>query len=101
MRGSSLRSCHRNFFGVAGLEVLKLDPNLLTTADFNLERVQATRRGARAVADGSRYGESAVMAWTKIMPAVRQEIDIATRVRTDDIEGLNLTVGGAPQINSA
>src|SRR5438034_6378195 len=94
------RSCHRNLFRVASLEIHELDPNLFSVADLHFERIQPARRRTGWIIDLSSQRERAVMTRTAITSFFRIVIHKTTRVRTDDIESVDLAIRGASQVNS-
>src|SRR5437879_4118522 len=94
-------SCNGNFLSAASLEILELDPHLFLIAHFDRERIQSARRRTGRVLDLAGQSESAVVTGTEVMTAVRQKINKATGMGANDVEGLQLVVGGAPEIDCA
>ena len=82
------------------MEILEEHPDFIA-ADFHLERIEAARAGAVRVGNFAIDGKAAVVARAIVIFFVGPEIDKTTGVRTNDIEGLDRFLAGAPQVNRA
>src|SRR5438270_3825310 len=94
-------SGHRNFFRAAGLEILELHPNLFVALDLDGQRIEAAGGGAGPIFYLAGDIERALVARAGIDAAVWNKLDETARVRTHCVEGLDLSVFQAAQINCA
>jgi hypothetical protein len=78
---------------------LKLHPDFVAT-NFDIERVQTAGGWTGGIADAPCDRECAVVAGAKVEVAVLKKVDVASGVRTDSVQCLNLVAGPA-EVNGA